>query len=121
MSHWSSGLTICFLPQGAAVRTPGLQPIQGNSDYLLAPTHYCVTQTCSLITGYYRFSLFTVFAATLATLLVPVLFSLQATDYGDILLGSCKAHTCFGQGGGGWTCTAPAFLPFLPCLTGPVD
>jgi hypothetical protein len=25
MSHWSSGSTICFLPQGAAVHAPGVQ------------------------------------------------------------------------------------------------
>jgi hypothetical protein len=34
--------------------------------------------------------LLAVFTATLATLLVPVLFSLQATDYGNILLGSVR-------------------------------
>jgi hypothetical protein len=61
--------------------------------------------------------LLAVFAATLATLPVPVLFSLQATDYGDIPLGSCKAHTHYW----GERCGAPAFLILSPCLTGPVD
>jgi hypothetical protein len=54
----------------------------------------------SLITGYDRSSLLAVFAVTLATLLVPVLFSLQATDYGNIPLGSRKAHTRYCGGGG---------------------
>jgi hypothetical protein len=45
-----------------------------------------------------RSSLLAVFAATLATLLVPVPFSLQATDYGNIPLGSHKGVT------GGETC-----------------
>jgi hypothetical protein len=44
--------------------------------------------------------LLAVFAATLATLLVPVPFTLQASDYGDIPLGSCKAHTRYWGGGG---------------------
>ncbi len=48
-----------------------------------------------------------VFAATLATFLVPVPFPLQATDYGDILLGSCKAHNPLL--GGKKPCGAPAF------------
>jgi hypothetical protein len=61
--------------------------------------------------------LLAVFAATLATLLVPILFSLQAIDYGDIPLGSRKAHTRYWGGGG--VCGAPAFLPLPPCLTGP--
>jgi hypothetical protein len=26
MSHWSSRITVCFSPQGAAVRAPGVQP-----------------------------------------------------------------------------------------------
>jgi hypothetical protein len=39
------------------------------------------------------------FAMTLATLLVPVPFSLEATDYGDILLGSCQALTRYWGGG----------------------
>jgi hypothetical protein len=44
------------------------------------------------------------FTATLATLLVPVPFSTQATDYGDIPLRSRKAHTRYwrGEGGGLW-------------------
>jgi hypothetical protein len=32
MSHWSSGLTICFPPQGAAFRTLGVQPTLWNWD-----------------------------------------------------------------------------------------
>jgi hypothetical protein len=36
MSHWSSGLAICFLPQGAVVHSPGVQPTLWNWDYLLA-------------------------------------------------------------------------------------
>jgi hypothetical protein len=51
-------------------------------------------------------------AVTLATLLVPVLFSLQATDYGNIPLGSRKAHTCYW--GGGEPCGALAFLTISP-------
>ncbi len=62
-----------------------------------------VTLAWSLITGYDRSSLLTVFAATISTLLVPVPFSLQATDYGDIPLGSCKAHICYWGGGGMWS------------------
>jgi hypothetical protein len=57
----------------------------------------------------------TVFAVTLATLLVPVLFLLQATDYDDIPLGTCKAHTRYWGGGG---CGAPAFLTLSPWLAG---
>ncbi len=49
---------------------------------------------------YDRSSLLAVFMATLATLLVPILFSLQAIDSGDILLGSGKAHTHYWGGGG---------------------
>jgi hypothetical protein len=37
---------------------------------------------------------------TLATLLVPVPFSLQATEYGEIPLGSRKASTHYCWGGG---------------------
>jgi hypothetical protein len=40
MSHWSSGLTICFPPQGAAVRALGLQPTFWNWDYLFAQSRY---------------------------------------------------------------------------------
>jgi hypothetical protein len=40
MSHWSSGLTVSFLPQGAAIRAPGVQPTLWNCDFLLAPSHY---------------------------------------------------------------------------------
>ncbi len=40
MSHWSSRLTVCFPPQGAAVRARGVQPTLWNWDYLLAPSHY---------------------------------------------------------------------------------
>jgi hypothetical protein len=40
MSHWSSGLTVCFSPQGAAVRARGVQPTLWNWDYLLAPSRY---------------------------------------------------------------------------------
>jgi hypothetical protein len=62
--------------------------------------------------------LLSVFAATLATLPVPVLFSLKATDYGHTVpLGSCTAHTHYW--GEPWG--APAFLILSLCLTGPVD
>ncbi len=58
-----------------------------------------VTPMWSLITDYKRSSLLAVFAATLATLLVPILFSLQATDSVDIPLGSRKGHTHYwGRG-----------------------
>ncbi len=42
MSHWSSGLTICFPPQGAALCAPEVQLILWNWDYLLAPSRYCI-------------------------------------------------------------------------------
>ncbi len=47
---------------------------------------------------YNKSSLLMVFTATLATLLVPVPFSLQATDYVDIPLGSHKAYTRYWEG-----------------------
>ncbi len=40
MSHWSSGQTIYFPPQGAAICTPGVQPTLWNWDYLLVPCRY---------------------------------------------------------------------------------
>jgi hypothetical protein len=40
MSHGSSGLTVCFPPQGAAVRALGVQPTLWNWDYLLMLSHY---------------------------------------------------------------------------------
>ncbi len=47
MSHWSSGLTVCFLPQGAAVNAQGVQPTLWNWDYLLAPSRYTALVCCS--------------------------------------------------------------------------
>jgi hypothetical protein len=66
-----------------------------------------------------------VFTTTLATSCfshpsnVPVSFSLEATDYGDILLGFREAHTHYCNGGGE-PCGAPAFLIPLRSLTRPV-
>jgi hypothetical protein len=40
MSPWSSGLAICFLPHGAAVHAPGVQPTLWNWDYLAVPSRY---------------------------------------------------------------------------------
>jgi hypothetical protein len=45
MSHWSSGPTVCFPPQGAAVCTPGVQPLLWNWDCLLALSRYSRTYT----------------------------------------------------------------------------
>jgi hypothetical protein len=68
-----------------------------------------VKQTQSLITGYYRSSLLAASTATLATLLVLVPFSLETTDYGDIPLGSHKAHTRYGGGGLWSSCISHTF------------
>ncbi len=40
MSHWSSGLNVCFPPQGAVVCALGVQLTQWNWDYLIAPSSY---------------------------------------------------------------------------------
>jgi hypothetical protein len=76
------------------VRDLGVQPTLWNWDYRLAPSPYSGDLD---VIPYHRSSLLTVFAATLATLFVPVPFSLQATDYGDTLLGSRKAHTHYWE------------------------
>jgi hypothetical protein len=68
---------------------------------------------------YLRFSRRPKSPAALAALLVPVPFSLQATDYGNILPGSCKARTHDWEGGR-QPYGAPAFLTPLHSLTGPV-
>jgi hypothetical protein len=43
MSYWSSGLTVCFPPQGASVCTLGVQPTLWNRDYLFAPSGYTLS------------------------------------------------------------------------------
>jgi hypothetical protein len=61
-----------------------------------------VSPTWSLITSFNRSSLHSTFTATLATLLVPAPFSLQATDYGDILPGSHWPIPVTREGGALW-------------------
>ncbi len=85
--------------EGSDLR-PGVQPALGTGITCQRCLATMVTLTWSLITGYNRSSLLAIFVATLDTLLVPVVFLWQATDYGDILLGSCKAHTYYLGGGG---------------------
>ena len=40
LAHWSSGLTVCFPPQGATVRALGVPPTLWNWDLLLALSCY---------------------------------------------------------------------------------
>jgi hypothetical protein len=40
MSHWSSRVTVCSPPQGAAIRALGVQPTLWNWDYVLVLSHY---------------------------------------------------------------------------------
>ncbi len=84
-----------------------------------------LTPMWSLITNYERSSLLMILVVTLATLLVSVPFSLQATDYCDIPLGSLKAQTCYWEGGGEplshWSngltvCFTPCILGVQPTL-----
>jgi hypothetical protein len=109
-SHWSSGPAICFPPGGAVVCVPGMHSHFWNwdspvSDVLLhwwpqrdpwSPA--TIGPLCS------RFSPWPQPPAGLTSLLVPVPFSLQATDYGDIPLESCRAYTHYeGRGGALWS------------------
>jgi hypothetical protein len=103
MSLWSSGLTVCFPPQGAAVCAPGMQPTPWNWHYLLALSRY-IGDPDVIPDHWLRLVLFACgFRGDLRHSLVPVPFSLQATDYGDIPLGSRKANTHYWGGGALWS------------------